>query len=120
MPTEIEKFQRDLLESVQQMKRGEAARTMNETDGFGLGLTIAHPPDGELDAGRQWHAGHGAGGEGLGEPRETDAAVQGPQYGHAIAHPVPPPHRVEPEQPGQACHEGHGQDRHQRDGQRAR
>ena len=27
MPSEIEKFQRDLLESVQQMKRGEAART---------------------------------------------------------------------------------------------
>ena len=28
MPSEIEKFQRDLLESVQQMKRGEAARTL--------------------------------------------------------------------------------------------
>ena len=27
MPSEIEKFQRDLLDSVQQMKRGEAART---------------------------------------------------------------------------------------------
>lgn len=27
MPSEMEKFQRDLLESVKQMKRGEAART---------------------------------------------------------------------------------------------
>ncbi|MEX8517681.1 MAG: helix-turn-helix domain-containing protein [Leptothrix sp. (in: b-proteobacteria)] len=27
MPSEMEQFQRDLLESVQQMKRGEAART---------------------------------------------------------------------------------------------
>lgn len=27
MPSEIEKFQQDLLESVKQMKRGEAART---------------------------------------------------------------------------------------------
>ena len=27
MPSEIENFQRDLLESVKQMKRGEAART---------------------------------------------------------------------------------------------
>jgi putative transcriptional regulator len=27
MPSEIEKFQNDLLESVRQMKRGEAART---------------------------------------------------------------------------------------------
>jgi putative transcriptional regulator len=27
MPAEIEKFQRDLLESVKQMKRGEAARS---------------------------------------------------------------------------------------------
>jgi hypothetical protein len=31
MPSEIEKYQRDLLASVQQMKRGEAARTTQVT-----------------------------------------------------------------------------------------
>jgi putative transcriptional regulator len=31
MPSEIEKFQKDLLESVKQMKRGEAAQTARVT-----------------------------------------------------------------------------------------
>lgn len=52
MPSEIEKFQNDLLESVKQMKRGEAVRTTQvklpeaavaRTNNGSFSVAVAHP-----------------------------------------------------------------------------